>query len=137
MKNFIVILLIGFLCVACESIVGPEDPPIDLIEPADTLSAEIEILSWSQIYNEPLNRYENVEITYAIKNTGNIKIDNYELYWFFEEEDSTNSELWIKNTYHFESIDVNQAKTDELNTGNIRHDMPVVNVECYINALNF
>lgn len=132
MKKLIVLIII-ILIVGCNSVIGPENPEP---EPQEILSAEIEILKWTQIYNERLDRYENVEVIYTIGNTGNVGISRYELGWIFIEEEDGFPECWTKTINYFKDINIGETITDTLNTGKVRRDKPVTEVRCEITQLN-
>jgi len=128
MKNLIFVpVFIILMSVGCsESATGPEE-----------LSAEATILNWNQEYDEELELYNDIEIIYEIKNTGNTNIYNYEIHFIIESETGEGSA--IRRYYHeIEKEEIRQFTY--IYPVGLYSDLsfsPVIKVECEILQLNF
>ena len=136
MKKLILVLIFVFLMIACnKSTTGPEDPEDPA--PTDTIAdISIEILNWEQENDGDSHPWGNVQVIYSIKNIGNIPIEEYTIIWRFEWDTLDYFASWSKHVNYDDFLEVEEEKTDTLNSGNLNGEDPVIRVRCFVRDIN-
>jgi hypothetical protein len=125
MKSLISLVVILMVIGCSETITAPENT-----------EATVRILNWTQEYNEELDLYGDIEILYAIENTGNVDIHNYELHFTIKSESGEGSA--IRRYYH--EIEHNEIRSfTYVYPVGLYSDLsfsPASEVKCTISELN-
>lgn len=121
--------------ISCnKSSTGPNDTI-----PADILTEiSVEVLNWEQECTEgQVYSWDNIQVIYKVKNTGNIFVKNYTMIWTFYWCDTLDigcSSFKIINCY--EALEIEEEKTDTINSGALNWENPAIKINCSIRDIN-